>query len=182
MSIYVGADPGADGAVVVLGTSPVSAMLLRDYEAKGHELGYRILRDAWRAFLRSIGQPICFLAIEHVVPFGQSIKGGAHTAARMASRAAMLRVVLDDNTNTTIRSLWTPTPVSWRTTLAKWSTIPAKDPKGWSVAFCRQHLPQVNLTPGKRTKPHDGIADAACLAFYARLKAKDTLHSANTPG
>lgn len=43
----------------------------------------------------------------------------------------------------------------------------AKD-KAAAVAFCRRRFPGVGLTPGRCRKPHDGIADALCLADYAR--------------
>lgn len=40
--------------------------------------------------------------------------------------------------------------------------------KAESVAWCRRRFPAVSLTPGRRTKPHDGIADALGIAEFAR--------------
>ena len=42
------------------------------------------------------------------------------------------------------------------------------DKKGESIAYAKRRWPTLDLTPGKRTKPHDGIADAACIAEYGR--------------
>lgn len=43
------------------------------------------------------------------------------------------------------------------------------DPKRRAIAYCRRVLPGLDLLATPRcTTPHDGIADAACLAEYAR--------------
>jgi hypothetical protein len=41
--------------------------------------------------------------------------------------------------------------------------------KGRAVLLCKQRLPKLALTPGRRRKPHDGIADAACLAMFGLI-------------
>lgn len=42
------------------------------------------------------------------------------------------------------------------------------DTKDKSIAFCRLVYPDVDLVKGKRAKkPHDGMADAICMAHYA---------------
>lgn len=41
--------------------------------------------------------------------------------------------------------------------------------KGRAVLLCKQRLPKLTLTPGRRRKPHDGIADAACLAMFGLI-------------
>jgi len=42
------------------------------------------------------------------------------------------------------------------------------DPKPRSISAARRLLPSLDLTPGRKTKPDDNIADAACLAEYCR--------------
>lgn len=37
-----------------------------------------------------------------------------------------------------------------------------------AIAFCRREYPNVNLIPERCRVPHDGIADALCLAHYGR--------------
>lgn len=37
--------------------------------------------------------------------------------------------------------------------------------KGRAILLCKQRLPDLDLSPGRRKKSHDGIADAACLAM-----------------
>lgn len=41
--------------------------------------------------------------------------------------------------------------------------------KGRAIYLCKQRLPKLDLSPGKKRKPHDGIADAACIAMWGLL-------------
>jgi len=58
-----------------------------------------------------------------------------------------------------------PTPQRWQRALLG---DLAGETKERSVAYARQHLPGLELMPGRRRKPHDGLADAGCLALYGR--------------
>lgn len=42
------------------------------------------------------------------------------------------------------------------------------DTKGKSVQVCQRLFPGVDLCPGKRQKPHDGMAEALLIAEYGR--------------
>lgn len=42
------------------------------------------------------------------------------------------------------------------------------DTKGASLEFCRRTFPQVNLIPKGCRKEHDGLADALCMAWWAK--------------
>lgn len=42
------------------------------------------------------------------------------------------------------------------------------DPKPRSIAACRRLLPTLDLTPGRKVRPDDNIADAGLLAEYCR--------------
>jgi hypothetical protein len=55
-----------------------------------------------------------------------------------------------------------PTPQAWQRVILR--DIPGEG-KARSIARAAQ-LPGLNLTPGRRRRPHDGLADAACLALY----------------
>lgn len=39
-----------------------------------------------------------------------------------------------------------------------------------SVVHCRARLPGLDLTPGRLRKPHTGLADAGCIAWYGAKK------------
>lgn len=44
--------------------------------------------------------------------------------------------------------------------------------KDAAIYYCQNHLPRVDLIPGRCRTPQDGIADAACLAVYGRMTEK----------
>lgn len=52
----------------------------------------------------------------------------------------------------------------------KWTRIVLEgvpgEGKARNITAAKRLFPELDLTPGRRTKPHDGIADAALLAFY----------------
>lgn len=58
-------------------------------------------------------------------------------------------------------------PRKWQTEVLK--GIEGADTKARSVLKCRREFPTIDLTPGRRRKPMDGIADAACMAIYATM-------------
>lgn len=41
------------------------------------------------------------------------------------------------------------------------------DTKAASIAYAREHFPGVNLVPPRCKNPHDGLADAVCIAAWA---------------
>lgn len=55
------------------------------------------------------------------------------------------------------------TPQAWKKVVLAGT---AKD-KDAAVNFVRRAHPWADLTPGQKRKPHDGIADAICIAEYA---------------
>ncbi|MGM0858641.1 MAG: Holliday junction endonuclease [Pseudomonadota bacterium] len=56
------------------------------------------------------------------------------------------------------------TPQAWKKVVLAGT---AKD-KSAAVSFVRHAFPAVNLTPGQKRLPHDGMADALCIAEYGR--------------
>ncbi len=45
------------------------------------------------------------------------------------------------------------------------------DTKAASIAYAREHFPSVELVPPRCKNPHDGLADALCIAAWATKKA-----------
>lgn len=56
------------------------------------------------------------------------------------------------------------TPQAWKKTILAGT---AKD-KDAAISFVRRAYPGIDLTPGRKRVPHDGMADAVCLAEYGR--------------
>jgi crossover junction endodeoxyribonuclease RuvC len=154
----LGIDPGKDGAAVLIrDQSHVHAVLASEllcgqsWEAAHAEVTrwLRLVHATW---------PLDLVVLERV---GGRPGEGATSARTMGvgwglwlGAASILGV-----------PVIIPTPQRWqREILADL----AGDTKARSVAWCRAHLPELDLTPGRRRVPHDGLADAACLAVYGR--------------
>jgi hypothetical protein len=61
-------------------------------------------------------------------------------------------------------SLWTPAASPW---MAQALRDQPGEGKARAVALVQSRLPDLDLTPGRRRKPHDGLADAGALAIWA---------------
>jgi len=156
--IVLGIDPGKDGAAVLLREDgQVHALLVaeivagRRWEAVHPEIA-RWLREVhycWhieRAVLELHGgRPGEGAASARTIGIGWGLWLGALSALSIP-------VVM-------------PTPQRWQKALLG---DLAGESKERSIAYARQHLPGLDLTPGRRRKPHDGLADAGCLALYGR--------------
>lgn len=58
-------------------------------------------------------------------------------------------------------------PQTWGSKILK--GVRGKNTKARSVKKAQQALPKLDLAPGRKRKPQDGIADAGCMALYATL-------------
>ena len=154
----LGIDPGKDGAAVLLhhdglvhGLLVAEVVGTKRWEAVHTELTrwLREIHGTWhidRAVLElHAGRPGEGAASARTIGIGWGLWLGALSALRVP-------VIL-------------PTPQRWQKALL---ADLAGDPKDRSIAYCSQHLPNLDLTPGRRRKPHDGLADAGCLAMYGR--------------
>jgi hypothetical protein len=161
--ILLGIDSGLDGAVVAIQYEPagvtriVLAAIVPTIKT-GTKRVYRV--GEMVAFLRGIG-PVGFAALERggVRP-GEGVKsswsvGYGFGLWEMALTSLGVRYE-------------TPTPQQWQKDLYRGIV---GDGKERSVLVCDRLLPDLNLTPGRRTKPHSGLADAGCLAVYAGRRA-----------
>ena len=48
------------------------------------------------------------------------------------------------------------------------------DTKAASIAYAREHFPGVTLVPLRSRNPHDGLADAVCIAVWGSTQVKET--------
>jgi|10_taG_2_1085330.scaffolds.fasta_scaffold36571_3 crossover junction endodeoxyribonuclease RuvC len=58
-------------------------------------------------------------------------------------------------------------PRKWQTEVLR--GVEGSDTKVRGVLKCQREFPTIDLTPGRRRKPMDGISDAACMALYATM-------------
>lgn len=154
----LGIDPGKDGAAVLLRDgSHVHAVLASEllcgqsWEASHSEVTrwFRLVYTTWGLDLvvleRLGGRPGEGATSARTMGVGWGLWLGAASALGVP-------VIV-------------PTPQRWQREIL--ADLPG-DTKARAVAWCRAHLPGLDLTPGRRRVPHDGLADAACLAVYGR--------------
>lgn len=163
MTVHIGIDPGLKGGIVVLGDAGPAPLYIPMPVARAGTGGKETLdmpaivhilaryHDAVVALEEPGSRP--GQSAQSVMTSGRNhgrIEGALVTLARirMGLRYDLVR------------------PQAWQKALG----IAGKDadPKARSIALCQRLLPAIDLTcHGRFKKPHDGIADAACLALYA---------------
>lgn len=154
--IYVGIDPGASGAWAMIGVGDVgwsaSAVPL-PLDASGG-IDVRVLRERWAGFPRD--ETIV------VIEKAQSMPGNGGSAmftyGKGVGRLEAL-LLLEGWRFEEVR------PTTWKKVVLKDT---AKD-KAAAIDYVTRAFPGVSLLPTPRSKkPHDGMADALCLAEYGR--------------
>lgn len=164
VSTVLGIDPGKDGAAVVLGpdlSADPLAVLLLDPIVGGKK--WEAVHPEITRWIRAVHAttPIDLAVLElHAGRPGE----GAGSARTIGVGWGLWLGALS--------ALGIPVicPASNKWTADLLSDLPGEG-KDRAVAFVRQRIPGVNLTPGRRVKPHTGISDAACLAVYGLSKA-----------
>jgi crossover junction endodeoxyribonuclease RuvC len=160
---YIGIDPGKDGAMVALDSNGdvISAHLTKqDFTiqvGKGSKREYLAPRMAFaiNCISKSHNVRLAVLEKQHAMP-GQGVTsmfscgyGYGLWVATVASHGIPLTEV---RATTWIKSILAGVP---------------GEGKGRSIYAVTSRLPKLDLTPGAKRKPHDGLADAACMAMYA---------------
>jgi hypothetical protein len=163
--LYVGIDPGLDGGIVVVtDLGELADSCVMPTQEHVHQHGSRTTRR------RSLSEPRVrdvFLALPQspaLVTMEALSRGhpglrGVNSALAMGLNHGLIRGLL---CGLFIPHLLTPAR-KWQAAMLG-ST--SGDTKARSIELAQQLLPRLDLTPGKRTTPHDGLADAAMLALY----------------
>lgn len=151
---FVGFDPGKTGAMACVG----------DYEAAmkmpitGNDIDCRVIKD----FLGFYSPKL--IVIEKV-----SARPGQGVVSMFSfgkSYGTLIGIV---------DALGLPyilvTPQTWKKTVL----VGTKKDKNDAIDFVRRRYPDIPLIPPRGTKPHDGIADATCMAHFARLQEKNPI-------
>ena len=157
--VVIGIDPGLRGAIAILGLDELQ--LTGSVLMPIHKFGKRNQVDLTKLIEVFISLKTTF-AIETVsVEHPQTFPGeGAVGAFSYGLGFGMILA--------TLKTLGIPfatvKPQAWKGDVL---TGTQRD-KSAAVAFCQNRFPSVELYPGRMTKPHDGVADAFCIAEHAR--------------
>jgi hypothetical protein len=162
--MIVGIDPGKDGAVVGVGDdgSIEIAQLTTDLTIK---IGKGTKREYLPREMHKVMQYAKFIgATKAVIEKQQAMPKQGVSSTFSIGLGYGLWVGL-------LTALEIPIvevrPAAWQKVVLKGA--PGQG-KGRAVYVVQQRLPALNLTPGKKRKPHDGLADAGCLTLYGQLQ------------
>ena len=174
--IRVGIDNGANGAIVALNHNyevvceELMPVLAAGVTRKGKKSTKRVLdmRSVSKILsgLKDLDRDI-FAVLEHAQTFPGEGLSTAFTAGR-GYGAMEMALVCSGIAYEIVR------PRLWQKTVL--AGVEGVDTKVRSILKCQRRLPDLDLTPGKKRKPHDGLADAACMALYAHIITPKPLH------
>jgi len=150
--ITIGIDPGKNGAMAIMDKGKV--LFSEPFPFVGEELDLKKMMQ--EIFFHRNGKE-CLAVLEkvHAMP-GQGVCSMFTFGKGYGELRGMLKVLQIP--------VIEPTPQAW-----KKAVLAGSDWKGNKAASCEHVMkkyPDVCLTPGKTRKPHDGIADAVCLAEF----------------
>jgi|TARA_R100001443_G_scaffold29830_4_gene43124 crossover junction endodeoxyribonuclease RuvC len=160
--VVIGIDPGKDGALVVLnhhGSAVSSYLTSKEFTlrlGKGSKRDYNESRmvDAFRSLGNDNNILLAVLEKQWARP-GQGVSSTFSTGLGYGLWKGILSAVGIPFIEVS--------PKTWAKSVLK---DVSGDGKGRSVYVASKRVPDLDLSPGKRTKPHDGLADAACIALY----------------
>jgi hypothetical protein len=159
-TLFAGIDPGLNGALVIIDASTdnivfANPLPLIDSPEKGRK---DIDCFALNMYLEIFKKDIHTLALEKVHSRPMQGVVSTFTFGRVYGKIMACLELLGLSTILVPPSVWTK------------ALLPEgiKDKKG-SIEFFKSRWEEKLLFPGKRKLPHDGIADAGCLAEYAKI-------------
>ncbi len=146
--MIVGIDPGKSGGVASISREVATAfpMPILGKEIDGAALGY---------WLRCVSPETVIIEKSQAMP-GQGVTSMFNYGAGFGRLLGICEAL-----GLPYRLV---TPQRWKGVVLAGT---AKD-KDAAISFVRRAYPSINLTPGRKRKAHDGIADAVCLAEYGR--------------
>lgn len=160
--ISIGIDPGLRGGLVALyPDAPPEAhvMPVLSYQVRGknrREMDLYSVCDWLTGMRLTYGSGGLSVAIERQQAYrGQGLSSTAKTMRAYGQLEGICQGLG--------LSYLLPRPQEWQELL---DGTPGEG-KGRSIAWCQKHLPDLDLTPGRLRVPHDGLADAACIAAWA---------------
>lgn len=177
----LGADPGKNGAIVLLSTAFNSDLIYKDDIilfptpcTKDKELDLEAIHNFLQTYNGRIAK--CYLEEVHAVAstsmgsmftFG-FVTGELYALLRLLSYEEKPMQVEQVSPAIWQKSVWEPKHIVWKNTGI--NERKKKDTKATSLNAAKDIFPGVSFITKKRsTKPHDGCVDAALIAYHGLL-------------
>ena len=162
MSLFVGIDPGKTGGLAAVREdgSLLSAIPIPRVKGSTGPQDYHAIKE-WFASMKKQGRIDAALERVSVRP-GEGVKSTLTAGTIWGFLKGMLVAIGARYVE--------PTPQAWKKAvgLPKRTGKERKQGKEDAIVLATQLFPGINLTPGKKRVPHDGMADAVLIAEYAR--------------
>ncbi len=149
--MIIAIDPGKKGAIVIIRDNEITPI---EMPLLGKELNER---EIYHIISKYSKDQECYGFIEkvHAMP-GQGVTsmfnfGMGYGILRMTFTACNIPYQL-------------VTPQAWK----KYVLAGLPKDKSSTINYVARKYPNVDLTPGRKRKPHDGIADAICIGEYGK--------------
>ena len=164
MRVYVGCDPGMTGGLAAVDQEGVLISVIpipRVHGSTGPQ-DYHAIKE-WFASIKKMGKVEAALERISVRP-GEGVKSTLTAGTNWGFLKGMLVAIGARYVE--------PTPQAWKKVLGlpKRSGKERKKGKEDAVVLATQLFPGIDLTPGRKRIPHDGMADSVLIAEYARRK------------
>lgn len=158
--IYAGIDPGLSGAIAFVSADGLVASTVFQL-VDGPSIGLRELDTAWLSAILEEYNPR-LVCLEQVQGFGWASSSfklgqtyGGIICTTLSGRFRLERV----------------RPQTWQREVFKTNTLDGRDTKALSISYCRARWPGISLGEKRKGgKANHNLADALCLAEYARLR------------
>ena len=157
--IFIGVDPGLSGAVAVIDSTEVRTWLIPLVRSvKRNEIDCVALA---KLISEATNKRLACCCCELV---GARPGQGVVSMFRFGEASGLVRGICYGLSIPVVLV----TPQTWKKTIL--AGFDWKGRKAASVEYCQARYPHLNLLPTKRSrKPHDGMADAVCMAERCRL-------------
>jgi crossover junction endodeoxyribonuclease RuvC len=157
--IYIGIDVGKDGAISILHENgEVESHLFSINQDRTYDL-----YENWDIFSKiKKHKGNCIITVEDVYCVGGSSAQATWSFSRGKAIIECFLVCLGFEYNLV-------KPKVWQKTIFAQFPKEMKDTKEKSISFVKENYPKCNLIPKPKRTPHDGIADAVCIAHYSKL-------------
>jgi hypothetical protein len=158
MTIYIGIDPGLSGGIAMLRDEGQWTPTVTPMPVSGGEIDARAAVEDL-ALLSDVDRMIVVVESVHSMP-----KQGVASTFKFGKGYGKILGALE------VLQIRTElvTPQAWKAVVLAGTT---KD-KDAAVAWCRRAYPTVNLILPKCRTPHDGMADALCIAEWGQRTIK----------
>lgn len=163
--IILGIDPGQSGGFCIVSGASIAC---RPFPFAGKELDVQALVGMWGNLAREPSRAV--IEQQHARPI--SSKVAMFSLGRNYGTILGLLGALGIGTEIV-------TPRGWKDDILQGVSDKDKDA---AIAYVRRVFPYVDLTSGGRHKPHDGMADAVCIAEYGRRHFTTTPTPASPAG